>query len=581
MAITTAPPRILTIEEYRTRWQPQGWELIIIGPTSTWRQEWGEWEAIRDIVQNALDESEYYQWGYDEQGLYIRDVGRGIAVADFLLGPPKAKPDWARGKFGEGMKIASLALLRKGYHVYIETVGREIWVIFFQQKVDGGVDTLAALWRPGGRRHGTVFHIIGYRGPAFERYFAVNLPRPLILWETPSTMATPIRRYNQLIRAEGMAASPAGGMIYARDIYLRDIKSQFSYNLWGFELAPDRHGPRNETDVWVDIGRLWCGVSRVDLLERFLKMVCAPPQIEAEESHNVSMDSYSMGTDTVSGKRYADFIKDNASLWQTAWRNVFGDNAVIRTSDRLDGTVKHLDYAPVSIQWYVRDTLARAITTDEELVSASQQRLREVETIPDERLTPRQAAHLRLARKIVTYFHYPVIAGVYAAIIPPASDRVRTAGMYSRTTREIYIASDQLERGRSTIDTVIHEIAHHTSGAEDLEEGHSREMTHVAARVVELTAAGSFDGEKGGRVVKSKWEFPQAQTSQRYEEPSPEDRMALPFTCSQCPACQHAFELRITDVGQDDQLAKFLKVVRQSVYQSEVARVNRLLEDRG
>jgi hypothetical protein len=59
--------------------------------------------------------------------------------------------------------------------------------------------------------------------------------------------------------------------------------------------------------------------------------------------------------------------------------------------------------------------------------------------------------------------------------------------MYSRTTMEIYIAADQLERGRTTVDTVIHEIAHHTSGAEDLEEAHSEAMTRVAAKVVEMT----------------------------------------------------------------------------------------------
>jgi 23S rRNA U2552 (ribose-2'-O)-methylase RlmE/FtsJ len=65
--------------------------------------------------------------------------------------------------------------------------------------------------------------------------------------------------------------------------------------------------------------------------------------------------------------------------------------------------------------------------------------------------------------------------------------------MYSRVTQEIYIASDQLERGRTAVDTVIHEIAHHTSGAEDLEEAHSMAMTQVAARVVEETAARKFD----------------------------------------------------------------------------------------
>jgi len=39
------------MEEYRTQWQTEGWQLIIIGPTSTWRQEWGEWDAIRDMEE--------------------------------------------------------------------------------------------------------------------------------------------------------------------------------------------------------------------------------------------------------------------------------------------------------------------------------------------------------------------------------------------------------------------------------------------------------------------------------------------------------------------------------------------------
>jgi hypothetical protein len=116
-----------------------------------------------------------------------------------------------------------------------------------------------------------------------------------------------------------------------------------------------------------------------------------------------------------------------------------------------------------------------------------------VQIIPDEGLSRKQRAHLSLARAIADEVCLTKVSGVHAAIIPPASDRVRTAGMYSRTTMEIYIAADQLERGRTTVDTVIHEIAHHTSGAEDLEESHSEAMTRVAAKVVELTHAKKFD----------------------------------------------------------------------------------------
>jgi len=317
MVIATSPPRVLSMEEYHSRWQPEGWQLIIIGPTSTWRQEWGEWEAIRDIVQNALDEAEAYRWGYDERGLWISDRGKGVAVADFLLGPPKLKPDWARGRFGEGMKIAALALIRKGYPVYIETVGRELWVVFLEQKVNGTAETLAALWRPDGARVGTRFHIIGYTGSAFADRFAVNLPRSAIIAEGPSPVTRPVRRFNQLIEYQFPVALPGGwyekgagaSRIFARDIYMRDINSLYSYNLWGFDMAPDRHGPKNESDMWVDMGRLWCCVTRVDLLEKFLQMVRQPPVIETDESHNVNMDSWAMGREPVTGKLYADFVE--------------------------------------------------------------------------------------------------------------------------------------------------------------------------------------------------------------------------------------------------------------------------------
>jgi len=488
MVVTAPPPGVLSIEEYRAKWQPEGWQLIIIGPTSTWRQEWGEWEAIRDIVQNALDEAEAYRWGYDGRGLWIADRGRGVAVADFLLGPPKLKPDWARGKYGEGMKIAALALIRKGYPVQVETAGRDIWMIFLEQKVNGSAETLAAIWRPDGTGAGTKFHIVGYSGNAFADRFAVNLPRSAIVAEGPSQLIQPYRRFNQLIKTE------FGSRIYARDIYVRNINSPYSYNLWGFDMAPDRHGPRNEPDMWVDMGRLWCCVTKVNLLEVFMKMVRHPPVIEADETHNINMDSWAMGSEPVTDKLYADFVQDNASVWREAWRNVYGEEAIIRTDDRWDGTVRHLGYVPISISHSVKDTLARAITTDADLVKASQERLREAQVIPDVRLSRRQRTHLRLARAIVDEIcRVRQVSAVYAAIIPPASDRVRTAGMYGRTTQEIFIASDQLERGRATIDTVIHEIAHHTSGAEDLEQAHSAAMTQVAARVVEETAVGKFD----------------------------------------------------------------------------------------
>jgi hypothetical protein len=483
-------PLILSMDDFKKDWEPKGWKIIFIGPTSTWRQEWGIWEAIRDLVQNALDETETYQWGYDDEGLWLADKGKGVAIADFLLGPPKLKSEYARGRFGEGMKISCLALLRSGYNVHIETVDRELWMIFIEQEADGKVQSLAAMWKPGGTTRGTKFHILGYFGESYEDRFVVNLPKSSIVAQGPALVNKPFQRYNQLIQHEFLE----GNRIYARDIFMRPINSVFSYNLWGFEMAPDRFGPRKEDDVWVDMGRLWSCIKDVKLLEIFFQMKCDPPFLTTDETHKLVMFEYQMGINPETNVGYREEIRKNKAVWLQAWKNTFGEDAVLRTNADWDAIVKHLGYKSVSLAHGVTPTLTDVIPYDRKLIDESQERLREVKVVPDEQLSPGQLAHLSLARAIVSRVSYgESLGGVRAAIIPPASDRVRTAGMYGRSTREIFIHIEQLFRGSTTVDTVIHEVAHHNSGAEDGEEAHNLEMTRVAGDVVSLAASKAFD----------------------------------------------------------------------------------------
>jgi len=175
-----------------------------------------------------------------------------------------------------------------------------------------------------------------------------------------------------------------------------------------------------------------------------------------------------------------------------------GENVVLRTSPMWDATVRHLGYESMSVIWSVEPALAHVLIRDVDLVKASQERLRDAEVIPDEALTSSQLAHLRLARAIAARYRWPPIEGVHAAIIPPASDRTRTAGLYNRRTQEILIAAEQLDRGHATVDTVVHEIAHHTSGAEDGEAAHNAAIPRVAADVVRWVAEGYFDEELKG-----------------------------------------------------------------------------------
>lgn len=164
---------------------------------------------------------------------------------------------------------------------------------------------------------------------------------------------------------------------------------------------------------------------------------------------------------------------------------------VVRTDPRLDRMVEHLGYTSVP----VGAIDARATKTDVDLVRESQERLRDVEIVPDDQLSARALAHLKLARAIAARVVFLPPAMVHAAIIPMASERRHTAGLYSKATQHVYISTSQLERARTTMDTLIHEVAHHNSGAEDLTEQHSEEMSRVAARVAERVAAQEFDAQ--------------------------------------------------------------------------------------
>ena len=88
---------------------------------------WGLWEAIREIMQNAQDaEKEGYPLSvtYDEDysELIISNTGTKLNISSLVLGnTTKDEDERLIGKYGEGYKLALLVLLRLGKEVRIYT----------------------------------------------------------------------------------------------------------------------------------------------------------------------------------------------------------------------------------------------------------------------------------------------------------------------------------------------------------------------------------------------------------------------------------------------------------------------------
>ncbi len=96
---------------------------------------WGINEAIREILQNAIDgdrngyEKNIY---YSGNTLYISNKDISLSAKDLILGcSSKTEQDGMIGKYGEGFKLALAVLLRKGMSVVINN-GNKAWIPSFK-----------------------------------------------------------------------------------------------------------------------------------------------------------------------------------------------------------------------------------------------------------------------------------------------------------------------------------------------------------------------------------------------------------------------------------------------------------------
>lgn len=111
--------------------------FIDYGMTKDYRSSWGVVDAIRELVQNCLDNHEC------ESSFEVnRETGEISIFTDGFILPTKTlamgmseKPDGAIGGFGEGMKLAMMILQREGCSPVMNTGNNEIYADFVHNDV--------------------------------------------------------------------------------------------------------------------------------------------------------------------------------------------------------------------------------------------------------------------------------------------------------------------------------------------------------------------------------------------------------------------------------------------------------------
>jgi len=122
-------------------------EKIEITVTKDYVKTWGEYEGIREVIQNGIDgETEYgckLKISYTPNGkLAVENIGGSIPKESLLIGfTTKTDNDELIGKFGEGLKLGVLALLRAGNTVKIKN-NMEIWTPVIEKSANFNAEVL-------------------------------------------------------------------------------------------------------------------------------------------------------------------------------------------------------------------------------------------------------------------------------------------------------------------------------------------------------------------------------------------------------------------------------------------------------
>ncbi|RKZ35947.1 MAG: hypothetical protein DRQ41_15195 [Gammaproteobacteria bacterium] len=198
-------------------------------------------------MQNALD-VEHELYGYDgiqvkvyvdKLGTHVIDRGKGITWRAFLIGRSE-KPEWVRGRFGEGLDLATLVFGIRGYNCYFFTKN-----IVFRTLYDKKNDIfLIVMGQSKIYVDGT--HVLTHKW---------KLPKDiirLIYWKNnPSLKLLNVVYYSP---REGLPKMPnmvfkdeeKKKKLYVRDIFVNYDENivqnpfYFTYNLWWVELDPNR-----------------------------------------------------------------------------------------------------------------------------------------------------------------------------------------------------------------------------------------------------------------------------------------------------------------------------------------------------
>jgi hypothetical protein len=253
----------------------------------TYCANWGFWEGIRELVQNAKDADEYDGFKMEinplpkTNRLVVSSEGVVIDPARLLLLGSSSKRDGVqRGKFGEGFVLGILALVRAGHPVTIYN-GDEVWRPEIAEPDEGHPFEGSKL---------LVFNTRKLQSMREAFSVEVECVTPEIWAETKKMFLflTPPKMHDIVkVGSDTVLLDEAyKGQVFSRGIFVNDVPElDAGYDLHDMKLDRDRH-LIDEWDLKFKLSELWGRAFKEhpELRDRIYEMAKAE-RVELQNAH--------------------------------------------------------------------------------------------------------------------------------------------------------------------------------------------------------------------------------------------------------------------------------------------------------
>lgn len=407
---------------------------------------WGSWEGIRELVQNGKDAELQLdaplKITHYEQTLRIENEGAVLPHEALLMGTTsKADRQDTIGKFGEGLKLGILALLRAGRPVKIRS-GSEVWVPTIARSEKFKADVLVVDIKDGREPRQRVRVEIG--GVTSVEWESVR--DRFLFVSKPSDDERVTTGYGDLLLSERFR-----GAIYVKGIWVATKPELgYGYNFPDARVDRDRKMV-DEYDAQYARAAIWreAVARRPDMLDPFFKL--------AENIESPDLKGLSVYTDIT-----ADVLGEATRRFQAQ----FGSDAfpVATMADSQD--IAHLGMRGVVVNPVMGALLQKAMGT----LDQAKMRLREevVKTYAWGDLTQDEQGNLSSAIELVQLAH-PACSLGHIDVVDFRSDTFN--GQFK--DKRVLLAKCILSDPDQTLATLLHEEAHNF--------GIDGEKGHVAA----------------------------------------------------------------------------------------------------